>query len=224
MLNLPASQDFEPCMLWVYKRNMLVNKIAGEHVAFLDDIRVLSFSVENCWQCGRKLSSNIQFLGIQYSSRKKKPLSLTLGTWDRCIARSEKVMVYRLVTQEKWEKVKHYLLSLEKVIGTCEHPKTLNHKFLERIRGFFNHLAMTYDIMFPFLKGFHNTMYGWRDDRDEGGWKEERDAWKHVLDYCLDKEDLIEGEHDKLIASRQIKRKPPMRSCLPLAYLMIWKC
>ena len=80
VLNLPASQDFEPSMPCVYKLNMIVNKIAGDYVVFFDDIRVLGLSVKNCWQCGRKLSSNIQFLGIQDAARKKKPPSLTPGT------------------------------------------------------------------------------------------------------------------------------------------------
>ena len=131
VLNLHSSQDFEPSMPWVHELNMLVNKIAGDYVTFLDYIRVLGFSVENGCQCGRKLSSNIQFLGIQASARKKKLLSLALATWSRCIAISKKEMVYRSVTQDKWEKGKNYLLSLEKVIGTREHLKTLNHKLLE---------------------------------------------------------------------------------------------
>ena len=79
MLNLPASQDIEPSMPCVYKLNMIVNKIAGDYVVFFDDIRVLGLSVKNCWQCGRKLSSNIQFLGIQDATRKKRSPSLTPG-------------------------------------------------------------------------------------------------------------------------------------------------
>ena len=61
--------------------------------------------------------------------------------------------------------------------------------------------------MLPFLKGFHNTIDGWRYDRDEGRRKEERATWKDVLDCYLDKVNLIEEEFDKLIASRKIKRK-----------------
>ena len=59
------------------------------------------------------------------------------------------------------------------------------------------------------MKGFHNTIDGWRDDRDEGGWKHERSAWKDVLDHYLDKEDLLEEEYDKIIASGHAKGKSP---------------
>ena len=87
-------------------------------------------------------------------------------------------MVYRSVSQDTWDMGKKYLSNLEKMMGTREHPRTLNHKLLERSRGFFNHLSMTYGIMLPFLKGFHSTIDGWRDDRDDSGWKEECTMWK----------------------------------------------
>ena len=47
VLNLPTSEDFEPSMPWVLTLNMIDNKIAGHCVTFLDDIRVLGFSVVN---------------------------------------------------------------------------------------------------------------------------------------------------------------------------------
>ena len=76
VLNLHSSQDFEPSMLWVYKLNMFVNKIAGDYVTFLDGIIFLGYSVEIFLQHGRKCSSNIQFLGVQVVTEKKKIPSL----------------------------------------------------------------------------------------------------------------------------------------------------
>jgi len=35
----------------------------------------------------------------------------------------------------------------------------LNFKMLERIRGYLRHLGMTYDINFPYLKGFHLLLW-----------------------------------------------------------------
>ncbi len=47
----------------------------------------------------------------------------------------------------------------------------LNRKDLECKRGFLIHVARTYPVMTPYLKGLHQTIDGWRKDRDEGGWK-----------------------------------------------------
>ena len=87
----------------------IVNKMAGDYVTFLDEIIVLEFSFERCWQCGRELSSNIQFLGVYDAVRKKKPPSLKRGAWSGHIARLEPEMVYRSVTHDKWDKAKNYL-------------------------------------------------------------------------------------------------------------------
>ena len=48
------------------------------------------------------------------------------------------------------------------------------------IQGFLNYVVRTYRWMNPYLKGLHNTIDGWREDRDEGGWKvtgKARKAW-----------------------------------------------
>ena len=162
VLNLPGSDKFNPRLPWVYKLNKVTNRIAGDFVTFVDDIRVTGFSVENCWKCGRCLSSSLQYLGIQDAAGKKKPPTLEAGSWSGCIAQSNGDAVFRTITLEKWEKGKNYLLLLRNKMGTRCNPAPLERKLLERIRGFFNHLAMTFDVMLPFLKGFHNTIEGWR--------------------------------------------------------------
>ena len=101
VLNLPTSQDFDPSMPWVHELNALVNKIAGDCVTLVDDIRFLGLSVENCWKCGRKFLSGIHFLGVQDAAHKKLPPSLTPGAWARYIVRFEQGIVYRTATQDK---------------------------------------------------------------------------------------------------------------------------
>ena len=76
VLNLPCSDTFDPTMPWAYKLNLNYQKIAGAFVLFVDDMRVTGFTQENCWQCGRRLSSVLQMLGIQEAARKRKPPSL----------------------------------------------------------------------------------------------------------------------------------------------------
>ena len=48
VLNLPGSEDSNPSLPLVYKINKVLNRIAGNCVTFVDDIRVKGFSVENC--------------------------------------------------------------------------------------------------------------------------------------------------------------------------------
>ena len=47
----------------------------------------------------------------------------------------------------------------------------LPYKVLERPRGFLCHLAMVYDMIFPFLKEYHLDLAKHLLHRDEEGWK-----------------------------------------------------
>ena len=160
VLNLPGSQDFDPSMPWVYKFNPIAKRIARDFITFVDDVRVTGFSIENCWQCGRRLASVLQHLGIQDASRKRKPPSLTPGAWAGCVARSNRKIVYRTVTLAKWNKGKEYLALVIQRIDTRCNPLPVQLKLLEKARGYFNHLCIVYDFMLPYLKGFHNSIDG----------------------------------------------------------------
>ena len=48
----------------------------------------------------------------------------------------------------------------------------IDYKKLESIRGFLLYVARSYIHMTPYMKGFHLTLDGWRDDRDAEGWKQ----------------------------------------------------
>jgi hypothetical protein len=47
----------------------------------------------------------------------------------------------------------------------------LNHKQLERCRGFLVYVAQAYPSLVLYLKGIHLTLDGWRSGRNEDGWK-----------------------------------------------------
>ena len=86
-----------------------------------------------------------------------------------------------MVTQEKWDKGKGYLekqtltgwiTRIQDIQETTAFLQGLiDYKFLEKIRFFFCHLAMTYPILFPYLKGFHLTLCTHLSGRDKEGWK-----------------------------------------------------
>ena len=60
ILNLLCSSKFDPTMPWIYKWNSEAQRMAGDLVSFVDDLRVAGYSIEHCWQCARCASSIIQ--------------------------------------------------------------------------------------------------------------------------------------------------------------------
>ena len=65
--------------------------------------------------------------------------------------------------------------------GSSSSQPSLALKELERRVGFMVHLAMTYPLMFPFLRSLFLTMNSWRVDRDDSGWKMSRRAYESYL-------------------------------------------
>ena len=88
-----------------------------------------------------------------------KTLTTALSSW-----------LPKSVTLEKWLKAKNYISELKEDLG--KNPKVkLSYKRLEKIRGFLCHLAMVYEILFPYLKGFHLSLAKHLPNRNEEGWK-----------------------------------------------------
>jgi hypothetical protein len=74
----------------------------------------------------------------------------------------------------KWEKAQGLVASLATALET---GGKLDRRELESTRGSLNHLARTFPVITPFLKGLHLTLDGWRGNRDEELWKLPRDKW-----------------------------------------------
>jgi hypothetical protein len=70
----------------------------------------------------------------------------------------------------------------------------LSYSELEKDVGFMCHMSQTYPNAFPYLKGFYNTLNGWRVDRDMEGWKIGRMAWMELIsgDIAFEKESDVE--------------------------------
>jgi hypothetical protein len=73
-----------------------------------------------------------------------------------------------LITKKKWDKGKRIIGAL---VRQRKESPWLDHKELERGRGFLIYLSRTYPPMTPFLLGLHQTIDGWRPYRHEDGWK-----------------------------------------------------
>jgi len=118
------------------------------------------------------------------------------------VAQSDSEVVYRTVTQAKWDKGKEYIRLVSIEIGTRTEPIPVQLKLLEKARGYFNHLAIVYDIMLPNLKGFHNSIDGWREGRDIEDWKDEESSWRDVLETYFFEGKISEEEFDAMVDER----------------------
>jgi hypothetical protein len=58
---------YDPTLPHVMKWDDLVNKIAGDIVAFMDNLRASGHLVEQTWAILQQVVSRLQYLGLQYA-------------------------------------------------------------------------------------------------------------------------------------------------------------
>jgi len=188
--NCPGSENFDPRLPWIYKLNNETNGIAGSLTTFVDDGRATGSSSEQAWQIGQRAGKKLQYLGCQNASRKTKPpAQINTGAWAGSIIEADDDNIYKSVAQGKWDKVVKILTRIEAELESSLTNK-LSFKPLERDRGFLVHLAMTYTVINPFLKGVHQTIDSWRPNRYQDGWK------MKANDY-LDKLAALESDEER---------------------------
>ena len=73
-----------------------------------------------------------------------------------------------LISQNKWNKAKAII---RRIINELEVRTVLNHKQLERDRGFLIYLSRTYRSRIPYLKEAHLSLDSWREGRNADDWK-----------------------------------------------------
>jgi hypothetical protein len=95
------------------------------------------------------------------------------------------------VTQERWDKTRKIVrdiwqeysdrqTELPVEVSGEDSAGGLNHKQLERRRGFLVYVAQAYPSLVPYLKGIHLTLDSWRSGRNEDGWKQTRADMEHL--------------------------------------------
>jgi hypothetical protein len=193
ILNLPRDPKFDPSQPTVMKWNEMVERIAGDIVGFVDDLRLSGFSIENAWAVARFILSRLQYLGIQDAARKRRPPSQTPGAWAGAIFKITPERISKSISQAKWDKGAKMIDELLDRFQTDDRPK-LEHKDLERKRGFLGHVAMTFPALVPFMKGFHLTIDSWRDYRPTSGWKMNEKVWSSYVEARIADGDLSEEE------------------------------
>ena len=171
-LNCPGSSDYDPSMPRLYKWSDVWNSIAGDAKTFVDDLRSIGCSEHHCRLITHQVESLMGYLGLQDATRKRRPVTPTPGEWTGAIVRAiPGVGVFVTVSTKKWNKVQCILQELKDAFSSSVDRPSLNLKKLEQKVGFLVHVAMTYPMMFPFLKGFYLTMNSWRQGRDLEDWK-----------------------------------------------------
>ena len=199
ILNLIGNNDFDPAYPNVYKWDSQKNRIAGDLIAFIDDLRAVGCTLEHAWTIARWVASKLEFLGIQDAARKRR---IDNGPWAGGKYGTGNKEITKTVTEEKWLKGKGYIKELIKDLKENKN-RPLEYKRLERIRGFFCHLAMVYEILFPFLKGFHLTLAKHGPQRSEEGWKLSDLEWIGHLENKVDTGKLSREEADEMLQDRE---------------------
>jgi hypothetical protein len=132
-------------------------------------------TVEEAWLARSQWAKTCSFLGIQGASRKRREAAQKGGTWAGNVAHCDERGVWKLITQECWEKTKSKLAKEDEALKDAEDLNSpmqeLDWKMLESIQGFLVYMGLANTTMCPFLKGLHLIIDGWRLDQDKENWR-----------------------------------------------------
>jgi len=204
VLNLIGNADFNPALPNVFKWNEDAKRLSGEIKAYVDDLRALGWSLEHAWEIAHLIASKLQFLGIQDAPRKRR---MDQGPWAGSIYIANNNKIQKTVSLEKWTKAKAYIQEIKSCLDQNSDYE-FNFKYLEQVRGFLCHLALTFDIIFPFLKGFHLILCRHLPQRNEEGWKINEMEWLAYLEEAKAKGSMSSEEVNQML---DFKYDPKLR-------------
>ena len=169
--NVPCSPRYQVGKPWIYKQRA-DGHIAADVCIYVDDGRSTAKDEESAWRASSKFAKTASFLGLQDAARKRMAPSQSPEPWFGAKARTTSDSVLRSISQARWDKAKSILtrLSLE-VSEASVGEGRIAFRQLRKDTGFLMYVAQTYSAMVPYLKGFYLTLYGWRSDRGDDGWK-----------------------------------------------------
>ena len=128
-INATGMPEYNPALPNVYKWDTSKQKVAGDVVAYVDDLRTIGHFWEAAWGIARKIASRLQMLGIQDATYKRR---LADVPWAGGIYGTDKGQITKTVTGAKWTKGKAMLKELLSVKCSIPSPK-LSYKRLEQI-------------------------------------------------------------------------------------------
>ncbi|KAL7578816.1 hypothetical protein ACA910_016037 [Epithemia clementina (nom. ined.)] len=143
---------------------------------YVDDMRETGPTEDKAWFAASKMAKVSSYFGLQDAER--RPPSKTPGAWAGALIKATPEGVFKLVSQERWDKTRSHIAQLQIWADSNE---GIERKNLERIRGFLAYVSLTYGMMVPYLKGLHLTLESGREDRDADGWQMTPQEWAEVL-------------------------------------------
>lgn len=167
VFNLPGSKNYNPSLPRVY-RIRIEGTIAGDLFIYIDDLRVTCPTRKECWEGAHQVCCRLTWLGLQDAPRKRSEVSMVPRAWAGSIVHTDNDVVTVLIAEKKWNKAKGWIQWLASCLDVSN---KLNHKELEKCRGFLIYVSRTYKSMRPYLRGLHMTIENWRSNRDDEGWK-----------------------------------------------------
>jgi hypothetical protein len=210
ILNLPGSREFDPSLPRVAKWNDLWDGIAGDVLAFVDNLRASGPDEETAWQIARMIAAGLQRLGIQDAPRKRRPPMRTTGAWTGALFSTVDGKISQSVTVAKWEKGQKSVKSLIDAIKSED--EIVDYKTLERVRGFLCHLSMTFEVITPFLKGFHLILAKHLPRRDDDGWKFSEKRYLSYVHQKLADEKITDLEAHAMLSAAEEEGAPPPKT------------
>jgi hypothetical protein len=220
VLNIPGDPAYNPTKPRLFKWDSLLKCIAGDLIAFVDDLRASGCSIEQAWSIARIAAARLQYLGCQDAARKRRPPTKTPGAWAGSVFKTSADSVCKLVSQEKWDKAKGLVSNLYSQWKRDGDTTVFDYKELERVRGFLVHLAMTYDMFTHHLKGFHLTLASHCGHRDADGWKLGEKDWLHYVQDKIEQNKLGDEEARQLLETPTYDYRSPPKSVKPLPQLI----
>ncbi|KAL7559902.1 hypothetical protein ACA910_007270 [Epithemia clementina (nom. ined.)] len=113
------------------------------------------------------MAKTASYYGLQDAAQKRRAHSQSPWAWAGAVVKTTSSGVFKLVSDERWTKVKGHIGSLQ---NWASHVH-IDRKALERIRGFLVYVTLTNASMTAYLKRIHLTLDSWRPDWDDKGWK-----------------------------------------------------
>ena len=166
LLNLPGMLTYDSSLPWVCKLRE-DGTLAADVIIFVDDLRPVAPSEEECWAASQVVSKTMASLGLQDASRKRNPPSQSPGPWAGIVVTTDSHNVYISVSEKKWIKAKELIENI-----SLEIPRgQIDHKNLESWTGYLVYVAQAYPSMKPYLCGLYGTLNSWRPNRTPAGFK-----------------------------------------------------
>ncbi|KAL7564983.1 hypothetical protein ACA910_011950 [Epithemia clementina (nom. ined.)] len=111
VLNLPGDPSYNPTQPWVYRVRDDGTLAADVH-PYIDDMRETGPNESEARTAASKIAKTAAYYGLQDAARKRRPPSMTPGAWAGAMIKAGPSGVYKLVTKERWNKVRAHIATL----------------------------------------------------------------------------------------------------------------